>query len=372
MKELIIVKELQDLIPPLTKEEFGLLEQSIIKEGVRDPIIIWGDMIVDGHNRYNICKKHNINFKTVDREFTDLDKVKIFIIENQLGRRNISKFVRSELILELKPLIQEKAKQKQIESGGAVPHNCAEPPIETRKELAKQANVSHETIRRVEKIKEKASEEDIQKLRRGEISINEVHKEIKRVENQTKRINEQIDRDNSFKEVPLPNRKYSVLYVDPPWQYEYSKSHSREIENNYPTMELDKIKTMDINKVVDNNCVIFMWATSPKLSEAIEVLEAWDFTYKTCAVWVKDKIGMGYYFRQQHELLLVATKGNPVLSAPTDRISSVLEYPRGKHSAKPVELYDIIDNMYPGIIKLELFSRGNDRENWMVWGYESK
>ena len=87
-------------------------------------------------------------------------------------------------------------------------------------------------------------------------------------------------------------------------------------------------------------------------------------------MWVKDKIGLGYYFRQQHELLLIATQGTPVLPAPADRISSVLEYPRLQHSAKPKEVYEIIDNMYPGITKLEMFSRGNDRELWDQWGNE--
>ena len=88
--ELKIIDEIKNLIPPLSKEEYGLLKQSIIKEGVRDPIVVWSDMIVDGHNRYTICKKHNIPFKIVDKDFECLDEIKIWVIENQLGRRNLT------------------------------------------------------------------------------------------------------------------------------------------------------------------------------------------------------------------------------------------------------------------------------------------
>lgn len=199
---------------------------------------------------------------------------------------------------------------------------------------------------------------------------NEIQAEKKQL-NQKKRMSKRVERDQAFKKKPLPDRKYGVLYIDPPWRYEYSISKSRDIENQYPTMTLEEIKAININKIADKDCVLFMWATSPKLPEAIEVLSIWEFTYKTCAVWVKDKIGMGYYFRQQHELLLVATKGEPVLPAPTDRMSSVLSYPRTTHSTKPIEIYNIIDNMYPNIIKLELFSRSNKRNNWEKWGYEA-
>lgn len=161
--------------------------------------------------------------------------------------------------------------------------------------------------------------------------------------------------------------RYPVLYVDPPWRYEHVKTESRAIENQYPTMSLDEIKALPIDDVAFDDCVMFMWATSPKLAEAFEVLKAWNFSYRTCAVWDKQKIGMGYYFRQQHELLLVAVRGEPPAPAPADRPSSVFSYPRGKHSAKPVEVYEVIEAMYPTLPKLELFSRSK-REGWGAWG----
>lgn len=270
--------------------------------------------------------------------------------------------------------VQAKAK---IESGAA----CS--IREASRQLGEETGKKPESIRRSIKREQSKQGGTLSHLAEtNKYTPKSINKEIVRMAkeitqeeraiNQQKRINKRIERDNQFKEKPLPDRKYGILYADPPWRYEHSVSKSRDIENQYPTMTLDEIKAVDINKIADTDCVLFMWVTSPKLSEAVEVLMAWEFTYKTCAVWIKDKIGMGYYFRQQHELLFVATKGKPVLPTPTDRVSSVFSFPRTTHSTKPPELYNIIDNMYPDMTKLELFSRGNDRENWEVWGFEAK
>ena len=167
--------------------------------------------------------------------------------------------------------------------------------------------------------------------------------------------------------VEPPSGEYSVIYADPPWRYEYSQSESREIENQYPTMDLDSICNLAVPAADD--CVLFLWATSPKLEDAMRVIDSWGFTYRTCAIWDKQKIGMGYYFRQQHELLLVATKGSPPVSDPSDRVSSVISAPRGEHSRKPEIIYEVIESMYHGRPMVELFCR-EPREGWAVWGNE--
>jgi N6-adenosine-specific RNA methylase IME4 len=165
--------------------------------------------------------------------------------------------------------------------------------------------------------------------------------------------------------------RYPVLLADPPWRYEHVETESRAIENQYPTMALDEICALSVSAATTDDCVLFLWATSPKLAEAIRVIEAWGFTYRSCAVWVKDKIGMGYYFRQQHELLLVAVKGNPPTPAPADRPPSVITAERTKHSAKPLEAYEAIERMYPSLPKAEFFSRA-PREGWFAWGNQAQ
>lgn len=164
--------------------------------------------------------------------------------------------------------------------------------------------------------------------------------------------------------------RYPVIYADPPWQYEHVKTESRAIENQYPTMALEDICALPLDTVTTDDALLFLWATSPKLAEALQVLEAWGFTYRTSMVWVKDQIGMGYYARQRHELLLIATKGEPPVPAPADRPDSVVTAPRGAHSAKPEIVYALIERMYPTLPRLELFAR-QAREGWDRWGNQA-
>ena len=126
-------------------------------------------------------------------------------------------------------------------------------------------------------------------------------------------------------------RKYQIIYADPPWRYDFSPSHSREIENQYLTMDFEEIKSLNI-PFDKNGCILYLWATAPKLLEALDVMNAWGFKYKSQAIWDKKNIGMGYWFRGQHEILLVGTIGS--ISPPPNslRISSIKSIKRGKHS----------------------------------------
>ena len=187
-----IDKEFQDLIPPLSKEEYTQLEANCVHDGIRDPIVVWevpggDDIIVDGHNRWNISAHHGgIRFNIVKMHFDNREQVKEWIIKNQLGRRNIPAYVRAELALLLKPQIAAKAKEQQIRKPVSQ-ISVEQKPIDTQKEIAKAAGVSHDTIHKVEKIQEKASEEAKAALRRGEASINQVYSGIMADEHKDKR-----------------------------------------------------------------------------------------------------------------------------------------------------------------------------------------
>ena len=364
-----IDNEFRDLIPELDPAELFQLEENIKRDGCRDPLVLWNGVLVDGHNRYDICKRNDLPFQTIERAFENRSEVIEWIITNQFGRRNLNNYVRGTLAIRLGSEIAERAKANKKASGGAVPQK-SDKPVDVNKELAKLAGVSHDTISKVNKIEEKGSEEIKKALAKGEISINEAHKKIKAEETRQARVNTIVEISKGNSSLEQIAEFYPVVYVDPPWQYEYSETESRAIENQYPTMSLDDIKALKVSDITTKDCVMFMWATSPKLVESLELLEAWGFTYKTCAVWDKQKIGMGYYFRQQHELLLVGVKGKPPIPKPKNRPSSVISYPRGKHSEKPVEVYEIIEAMYPEMPKLEMFCRSPSK-GWGVWGNQS-
>ena len=166
--------------------------------------------------------------------------------------------------------------------------------------------------------------------------------------------------------VGLPG-PFDVIYADPPWRYSFSKSKSRDIENQYPTMTIDDLCALRVPAA--GNCVLYLWATAPKLEEALRVVNAWGFVYKTHAAWDKELIGMGYWFRGQHELLLVATRGK--VSPPPQglRCGSVIRHRRSRHSAKPPEVRDMIAEWFPNARRLEMFAREHP-EGWTVWGNE--
>lgn len=166
-------------------------------------------------------------------------------------------------------------------------------------------------------------------------------------------------------------KKYQIIYADPPWEYRHCASNSRKIENQYPTMKLEDIKSLSIP--AENNSVLFLWTTAPKLAEGLEVMRAWGFDYRSCMIWDKGVIGMGYWFRIQHEILLVGVKGEFSPPSPFARRSSILRVHRGEHSDKPDQVRYMIDSWYPDCSKVELFARNHTpllKTNWDVWGNE--
>lgn len=163
--------------------------------------------------------------------------------------------------------------------------------------------------------------------------------------------------------------KYGLIYADPPWQYDFAETDSRKIENHYPTMTVEEIEGLGESVPASDDALLFLWATSPKLREALRVVAAWGFEYVTCMVWVKPSIITGYYARQQHELLLIGKRGDPPVPQAENRPPSVMHGPRTEHSRKPQAAYEVIERMYPERAKLELFAR-NGRPGWKPWGNE--
>lgn len=192
-----------------------------------------------------------------------------------------------------------------------------------------------------------------------------------RIDREKKKVQRAV-RDAQLADTPPPDTatldRFPILYVDPPWRYEYASTTSREIENHYPTMTDEQLRALSLPAADD--AVLLMWATSPKLAEALDLMRHWGFDYRTSMVWVKDRIGMGYYARQRHELLLIGRRGAGLVPDEDLRPDSVVEAARGKHSAKPHTFYDLIDRMWPGLPKVELFAR-NERPGWARWGNQA-
>jgi len=165
-------------------------------------------------------------------------------------------------------------------------------------------------------------------------------------------------------------RRYAVIYADPPWRYDHSPTAARRVENVFPTMDVGAIAALPVAGIAAEDSILFLWSPAPKLVEALRVMEAWQFRYVTCLVWAKTgALGMGYRARVEHELLLLGTKGDPPTPSPRDRPRSVVVAPRGRHSEKPDAFYTIIEKAYPGASRIELFAR-QARRGWDAWGNE--
>lgn len=363
-----ILKELEVLIPPLTSEEFKQLERNILEEGIRDPLVTWNGILVDGHNRYRIAQEYDIDFVTVEKEFADMNAVKEWMINNQFGRRNLNKYQRSVLALQLEDVFKAKAKENQGNRNDIKQISAESKPVETRQEIAKVANVSHDTISKVKKIEATASPEIKAKVSTGEISINEAFKEIKKEEVETKR--KEIRETFEKQDVEVKDKKYRIIYADPPWKYGNSMPlGTTEPQDYYLLMDTMDICAMPIKDITEKDAVLFLWSTSPHLPEALEVAKAWGFSYKTTFIWDKIKHNMGHYNSVRHEILLVCTKG--ACTPDVKRLfDSVVSEERTEHSKKPNVFREIIETIYTYGNKIELFARESP-EGWDVFGNQT-
>jgi N6-adenosine-specific RNA methylase IME4 len=376
---------LANIFPMLSSDELGTLSGDIRDKGQQEPIVLYEGKILDGRNRYQACLSIG-----VDPSFTEYngDDPAGYVVSLNLHRRHLTESQRAMVASKLANISQHDFRGNQ-----SVTANLQEPT--TRAQAAEMLNVSERTVntaKRVEKdgapelsaaveqgrvsvsaasdIATLPKEEQTQIVAKGEKEILAKAKAI-RAEKAKERRDQRREKITQIAKgnADLPqDKKYPVIYADPPWRYQYAETESRAIENQYPTMALDDI--CGLNVPATDDAVLFLWTTAPKLEEGFRVVREWGFEFKTCAIWDKQKMGMGYYFRVQHEILLIGARGSLPPPEGSDRPRSIFSFPAGEHSAKPPEVAAMIEAMYPSIPKLEMFCR-SPRDGWDAWGNQS-
>ena len=166
---------------------------------------------------------------------------------------------------------------------------------------------------------------------------------------------------------PLPAGRYGAILADPPWCFRtWGKlGGARSPESHYPTMAMDELKALPVAQLAAKDCALFLWVLSGILPDALDLIKAWGFEYRTSAfVWVKGKMGLGYWTRKGSEQCLLATKGNP--RRLNQDVREIIQAPPTRHSEKPVEQYERIERLVGGP-HLELFAR-TARPGWHSWG----
>ena len=319
-----ILKELESLIPPLSNEEFKQLERNILEEGIREPLITWNGILIDGHNRYRIAQEHDMNYETLEKEFENLNDVKIWMVNNQLGRRNLQDFVKGELHDELDRLNKIKGaeiyKEKSVFKGNqySAPLSIIdnEPKHNSRDIVSEKLGWSTGKKAMFDVIKKKAPDEVKEKLRTGEVSINQAYKEIKKEEKQNNFI---INKANFEKEIistkeylpkyfignsidvlkKEPLNKISLLLSDPPYGMDFKSGF--DYDNKWDKIENDKIE--DTITILDSvfyeakkhllpDAHIYIFGNPFEIENIKPVFEKY-FKLKNILIWDREVIGMG-------------------------------------------------------------------------------
>ena len=371
-----------DLLPPLTTDEFEALKASIALEGVRDPIAIDEEgNVLDGHNRLRIAP--DAPTRTI-AGLTPAEK-RAFVFAANFARRNLSPDQKREATRRMKEVasaLREENPSKNTQTTVAarlgVHQSTVARWLEDEARSNMQPHIASKPITEAPipdarvKVSQKAKPLIAERVKSGEtqaqvaadfgVSQRTISTIVKQEEKKEERLSTVVE--------PKPaTGMYDVILADPPWRYDFAETENRAIENQYPTMNLEDIKNLKVPSAAD--AALFLWATAPKLPEAMAVMLAWGFTYRTCAVWDKEQMGMGYWFRVQHELLLVGVKGEFKPPGESGRQRSVIREKRGEHSRKPEMVYEMLERMFPAAHFLEMFARQNQRDRWAVWGNQA-
>lgn len=388
-------------LPKMADDEYLALRVSVSAGyDANKPIELFDGQILDGRHRFLACQDEGI-----DPSFTTLAGINPFDYVRKVheGRRSWLNGVQKALVIggllemagafeEGQQRIREEANRKRAEAASGhefrgnqhvetnevvVPQSegqlANEPEPKPKRDHAKKhlgatstskaktIGTSRANVERAEAIK-RASPDIARKVETGEITPTEAQRQIKKAQ-------------VADKVAAIPLGQYRVIYADPPWKYNDTQGGSISesygaAEKHYPSMSLSELSSLPIPDLSQEDAVLFLWATSPLLPDALKLGNSWGFKYKAAFVWDKVKHNMGHYNSVRHELLLICTRGSctPDVMKLFDSVQ-VIER-TDKHSEKPEEFRAIIDTLYPHGPRIELFRRGDAPDGWTVWGNE--
>ena len=374
---------LADLFPLLEGDDLAALKDDIARNGLEEPITLFDGQVLDGRNRFLAC--HAVSFERgwPDSgfeppvrfvQFNGADPA-AFVISKNLHRRHLNESQRAMAAAKLATLPLGANQHAQI---------CAP----SQNDAADMLNVSRRAVQSAKKVRASGSPALIKAVDDGKIAVSvgaqlaELPKaaQAKAVKNPDDarhfaKIYRRREREQKLagKILALPEKRYGVILADPEWRFQpYSRDTGmdRAADNHYPTSVTEEIKARDVASIAAEDCVLFLWATVPMLTDALEVMKAWGFKYKSHFIWAKDRFGTGYWNRNRHELLLVGTRGDIPAPSQGTQFNSLIEAPVGEHSEKPAFAHEIVERHFPTLPKIELNAR-KGRAGWEAWGFEA-
>jgi N6-adenosine-specific RNA methylase IME4 len=355
--------------------DVAALARSIEETGLLHPIVVAADRttLIAGQRRLEAFR--HLGRDTIPAHVVPLaDVVRGEYAENVI-RKDFTASEAVDIARAIRPLEKEAAVERRRQHGGTAPGrrtNTSEKFTEgsrgeTRTRVAGYVGRSWRTLEKAEAVVEAAEDDPAQF---GPL-VEEMDRtgKVDRAYGKLRRHVVHTERKSLALGESLGGQRFAVVYADPPWSYRNdSPTFPGAARSHYPTLTTDEICELPVAPQITTDAVLFLWATNPLLPDALRVVTAWGFTYKTNFCWTKPRMGTGFYNRGQHELLFVCTRGQ-FPPAPGSLVSSLLAAPQGRHSEKPVAVYGLIEAMYPGLRYLELFARAT-RQGWTAWGNE--
>lgn len=417
-----------NLFPLIEGREFDELCADIAAHGLREKIVIHEGMILDGRNRYraavkvglfpeDVYWKGSVHFTRFQHqaggqfsEQTIKDGPLAYVLSLNLHRRHLSESQRAMIASKLATLKVGRPSEWQ---GDGKSSNLSILSDVKQDDAAAMLNVSRSSVQTAGRVRDHGAPELVEAVERGEVKVSAAAELAKlpvseqleilrgadsrafaRVARERraektgsqKSTREAREADLASRQRALPNKRYGVILADPEWRFEpFSRETGMEkaADNHYPTSPLEAIKARGVEAIAADDAVLFLWATAPMLPQALEVMAAWGFSYKSHVIWRKAEagaggrsapgklvLGTGYWFRNGHELLLVGTRGNVPAPAMGSQFGSMLDAAPRRHSEKPEIFHELIEVYFPNLRRIELNAR-QARAGWDAWGLEA-
>jgi len=388
--KLTIDKEFRILIPPLQGDELAQLEQHIKDNGCRDALVTWKsegkEILIDGHNRYEICTRNGIPFKLEPMEFANREWAALWIRENQMGRRNLTDGQRAIILDEIaeqraKLNVSERNRDAALRKHGVRGGEPRPHAERCRAAIARENRITEHKLRTARQVR-KADPVLAERVRNGEIELVEAQREVRK----RKMV---ADLENlEVMEAKVLEGKFDVVVCDPPWPMQFfqrasggggglgnmptgvTSGYSQVAQ--YPTMSLPAIETLlgdTIEKHASRKCHLFLWTTQKFLPEALRMLESLSLDYVCTFVWHKNGGAQWLNLPQYNcEFIMYARKGKAQFY-DTKSFFTCFDAKRGNHSEKPEAFYETIERVTRGR-RLDMFSR-RKIDGFEGWGKET-
>jgi N6-adenosine-specific RNA methylase IME4 len=371
-------QEFAALCPPLTPEEYAELETSIIREGCRDALVVWknSNVLLDGHNRKRICETHGLSYDTKELDLPDRDTAIVWILGNQLARRNLTDDQRAIKAAELAERLAAQAKRERAQAavrsrdwhpvpapilGIDVMPKIKAPKEKSSAKAAKQGRISQSKVEKAQTVLRKRPDL-AQKIATGELGLASAMREIKRAD-----VVADLECIET-KQAKALDGVYDVIVIDPPWPMQRMELEARPnaVAMPYPVMQEYELRALSIPYAED--CHVWLWTTHRFMPLALDLLDAWGLKYVCTFVWHKDNayqpLGLPKY---NCEFALYARRGAPVF-IDLKAFNVCFNAASGAHSEKPSAFYDTVRRVTAGR-RLDMFAR-RAIEGFDAWGNE--